>query len=234
MSKRKFRPALIPWIAVFLLTPLLAWLSHWQYERYVARSADEALIAVEPVSYQQWESIDLSQPASKFLWAEISGRYDPRRQFLIDNMVENGRSGFFVITPFLTDAGATVLVNRGWIVQDPSRQRLPDITVGGARQTIVGRVGSLPVAGLELATAPAPPSWPSVRQFPDLAELSDALEQPLEPSILLLSPDASDGYVRNWRAGGIPASRHLGYAVQWLALLITLWIIALVVSFRKE
>jgi len=73
-----------------------------------------------------------------------------------------------------------------------------------------------------------------VRQFPDLAELAAALGEPVEPWVLLLSPQAEDGFLREWQPGGMPATRHLGYAVQWFALAAALAIIYVVVNVRRR
>lgn len=229
---KKFRPSLIPWLAVFALTPLLLWLSNWQYERYLIRDKAETAMTSSAGEAIAWTDIgDVAEP--RFKAATASGHYDGKRQFLIDNMVLNGRNGFFVITPFQLDNGQWLLVNRGWVAQDPGRQVLPIIDVAGEPRQISGRVGRLPVAGLELELPPPAAGWPSVRQFPDASDLARALNVEVSENILLLDPAEPAGYQRDWKAGGLPASRHLGYAVQWLALAITLWVIAIIMSFRK-
>lgn len=229
---KKFRPSLFPWLAVFALTPLLLWLANWQFERYVVRNKVEQYLAAPAAAPQPWSEVG---NAEEIRFQEVSavGSFDSERQFLIDNMVHEGRNGFFVITPFRQTAGDWILVNRGWVAQDPGRLHLPEIPVSEAERKIRGKVGRLPVAGLVLDIPEPPPGWPSVRQFPDAASLGRALGAELSENIVLLDPIEADGFVREWRAGGLPASRHLGYAVQWLALAITLWVIAITLSFRK-
>jgi cytochrome oxidase assembly protein ShyY1 len=62
-----------------------------------------------------------------------------------------------------------------------------------------------------------------------MAQLTTALGEPLSPRILLLDPAAPFGYVRAWRAPGLPPLRHFSYAVQWWSFaLLTLILWALV------
>jgi cytochrome oxidase assembly protein ShyY1 len=45
---------------------------------------------------------------------KLTGRYEPERQILLDNMMYDGRPGYHVLTPLRIGATA-VLVNRGWL-----------------------------------------------------------------------------------------------------------------------
>ena len=52
--------------------------------------------------------------------------------------------------------------------------------------------------------------------------------------LVLLDPGEPDGYVRNWSAPGFPPMRHIGYAVQWFALALTLLVIYVVTNLRRN
>ena len=52
--------------------------------------------------------------------------------------------------------------------------------------------------------------------------------------LVLLDPGEPDGYVRNWAAPGFPPMRHIGYAVQWFALALTLAVIYVVTNFAAR
>jgi surfeit locus 1 family protein len=59
-----------------------------------------------------------------------------------------------------------------------------------------------------------------------MTELSVAYGAPLEPLILLLDPNQSPGYVRDWQPPGVAPLRHFSYAIQWwsfAALTVFLW-----------
>lgn len=233
-TRRQFRPGLVPTLATLALLPVLIGLGLWQLGRYGYKTELEQAYAAtggEPVA----AAAVSADERDRFRPVTARGRYDGERQFLIDNMVNQGRNGFFVITPFRLDDGGLLLVNRGWIAQDARRQPVDDIAVDDGARRIEGRVGRLPVAGLDLGDGEARvQDWPSVRQFPDTRELAGALGEPVAPWVLLLAPQAEDGFVREWQPGGLPASRHLGYAVQWFALAAALAIIYVVVNLRRR
>lgn len=233
-NRRRFRPAVLPTLLTLALMPVLIGLGYWQLGRADYKRELEAAYAggnAEPVPALRI----LDAEADRFRPVAASGSYDGERQFLIDNMVRQGRNGFFVITPFRLDNGALLLVNRGWIPQDARRQPLAELEIGDGIRRITGRVGRLPVAGIDLGAAPdgEAAAWPSVRQFPDMTELADALGETTLPWVLLLAPEAGDGYERDWSPGGMPATRHVGYAVQWFALAAALTVIYVVTNLKR-
>ncbi|MBT8423056.1 MAG: SURF1 family protein, partial [Gammaproteobacteria bacterium] len=71
---------------------------------------------------------DEAAQALRFRQVRLTGRYQPDRQILLDNMTAAGRSGYQVLTPFVTGQG-TVLINRGWVPADPDRAVLPAVPV---------------------------------------------------------------------------------------------------------
>ena len=169
---------------------------------------------------------------------EAHGRYDDSRQILIDSMVDPaGRVGYYVVTPFILDAGGLVLVNRGFVPQGRSRKILPAIPVDAGERKIVGRVDHMPVAGLQLGerTALKPP-FPVVASFPSHAEIAALLnESHFSPAgeLVLLDKDQPDGYERFWSPPGFPPERHIGYAVQWFGLAAALLVIYVVTNSKK-
>ena len=69
--------------------------------------------------------------------------------------------------------------------------------------------------------------------FPTLADLARASGLALYPQLVLLDPAERDGYLRDWRPGGLPPERHVGYALQWYALAATLLAGYVAVSLHK-
>jgi surfeit locus 1 family protein len=173
----------------------------------------------------------------RFQRVRVRGHFDTAHQFLLDNRTYDGRAGYEVLTPLDRAAGATILVDRGWVPFTGYRDKLPDVAFAPAQEdTIVGRVDALPSEGLESGRAPpdARAPWPKVTTYPHAAELRAALGRPTESRILLLDARAPNGYVREWQPPGLPAIRHWSYAVQWWAfavLAIALW---LILGFKKR
>lgn len=166
----------------------------------------------------------------RFQRVSLAGRYDGAHQFLLDNMSYQGRPGYQVLTPLIRPDGRTVLVNRGWVPFTGVRAQLPDVQLAAPEvASVTGRSDELPAAGLALGRAPPPASgsWPKVTSFPTMAQLAQALNQPVEARVLLLDPDQPHGFVRDWQPPGMSPLRHWAYAIQWwafAALALILWV----------
>jgi len=125
-----------------------------------------------------------------------------------------------------------LLVDRGWIPAPPRRDQWPQISVTDDVRTVAGRLDELPRAGIALAESDGS-GWPRRLSYPDLATVRRVYGQHVDPQILLLDGNAPDGYIRDWRPGGLPPERHFGYAVQWYGLAFALFVIYLVVNTRR-
>jgi surfeit locus 1 family protein len=231
VGRRTFAPSLAATLAVLLGLALLLWLGAWQLQRAGQSRAQLAAYASDPAAPLALPPATDGAALPRYARVRLSGHYLPQRQFLLDNMTHAGSAGYRVLTPFLTDRGETVLVDRGWLAAGANRAELPPIGVGDDPRELTGRLDALPRPGIEpgAGAAAGGEHWPRVVGFPTLAELSAALNRSLYPQIVLLDAAARDGYLRDWRPGGMPPERHVGYAVQWFALAATLlagWVIA--------
>lgn len=107
-------------VTVLILATVFVGLGVWQLDRLDQRKAEnrmgESRLAEEPVALDELldEAGDTLESA-RYRAVELDGRYDPEHEVLIRSQVELGQAGFHVITPFLTDSGDDVLVNRGWV-----------------------------------------------------------------------------------------------------------------------
>ena len=210
-------------------------LGRWQWQRGEAKQAVWD-------TYERNEAIPAARAPANFDTAErfkplsLSGRFEPDQQFLLDNRSHAGKPGYEVLTPFVLDDGRRILVNRGWIPFDGYRDRLPDLSLEGSKSaTIVGRLDELPTSGLASGRAPpqAGGTWPKVTSFPTQPELEAALGYKLARPILLLDPQAPDGYVREWSAPGMAPDRHFSYAIQWWGFAAVLLVLYFGLNFRK-
>ena len=178
---------------------------------------------------------DLDATAQRYRWISVNGRYDPDRQVLLDNILQNGEVGYAVLTPLRT-ADGTVMVNRGWVPADADRGRLPVITVDDRQRNISGRLDRLPRPGLRLAppAIDAADPWPRRLLFPTAADLAAQIGYPVHDYQLLLDPAAADGYLRDWRPQVMGPDTHFGYAVQWFGFAVAMALIYLIVNTRKQ
>jgi surfeit locus 1 family protein len=207
----------------------------WQLRRAAEKDALAARFAAGGA-----EGSDAALPGQKlgererYASRRVDGRYLSGRQVFLDNLTAGGRPGYQVLTPFMT-ANGPILVNRGWVPAAGDRRVLPDITVSSQLRSVRGRLDQLPRPGLRIPSPPQDPaaSWPRRLLFPTAAELARQTGLPMPDWQLLLDPAEPDGYVRDWRPGGMSADRHRGYAVQWFGLALTVIVVYLVLAFRR-
>ncbi len=216
-------------IALYLfLIVLLLSLGFWQLDRAEQKkaflikqqlSAEKALLKL---------AVDADLKTIRYRKTQLTGHYEPTKQYLIDNQIVNGRVGYFVLTPFkIAGMNKAVLVNRGWVVLNKDRRVLPDVSVDSTNKTITGRVNHFPVVGIRLAGSEIPTEgWPSVVQVVDSQVLAKKLGYSLFPFQIELDKAMTDGYIRDWKKNTImPAEKHIAYAVQWFGLALTLTVL---------
>lgn len=218
-----------PLAGVLLIAGFLS-LASWQLDRAAEKEAAAALFDEEapPATFDPGGEYRHYQPVS------ASGRYVADRQFLIDNIVRNSQLGFYVITPLeMAGSAPLLLVNRGWLPR-PANGATPEIAVATGQRQVTGRIGRLPRVALRPDAAIEPgQEWPRVAVYPTLDDIAASLRRPLAGAVLLLAPDADDGYLREWRPQQRGPMMHYGYAFQWSALAVTVFVI-LVWQLRKR
>jgi surfeit locus 1 family protein len=170
--------------------------------------------------------------------AELHGSFDSSHQVLLDNMpsATTGQPGYRVLTPFNTGR-EWVLVDRGWIPLGRTRNDWPSLAVDESARTVRGRVDDLPQPGIRLGQQAVDPnaSWPRVLNFPTYGTLRTMLPAPLAQRILLLDPQAADGFERVWQISlRVSPERHIAYAVQWFAFAAAAIVIYLVLVLKKR
>lgn len=230
--KIEFKPRLLPAIATLVMLPVFLSLGMWQWHRADYKRALQKVYAEQsdtrPLSLTQ----ALADPLGhRYFPLSIAGHYLGDRQFLVDNQFYQHQLGYYVLTPFLTDDGKTLLVNRGWVARGAANK----IAVSVGHQRLVGRVGTAPSKTFLLGENVYPGStWPKKIQAIKLRDLSATLNTPLEPVILLLSPLAENGFTRDWQPQGLSPEKHMGYAVQWFAFATLLMVLFVVLNLKKR
>lgn len=120
-----------PTLAYLCLLPILIALGIWQ----LGRSEEKRLfLEKQEQKLASSEILQLSSAteddavALRYKKVQATGHYDQAHQFLIDNQINEGKAGYFVLTPFILQGGAkAVLVNRGWVPLNQKRSVLPDL-----------------------------------------------------------------------------------------------------------
>jgi len=237
-ASRIFRP---PWwatVGLLLACGVFGTAGLWQLERAEEKNAlyrdfqtsELVQVLTEPIA-------DEALPDSWYRPLRLAGRYDATHQFLLDMMVHDGQVGYHVLTPLRRD-GVAVLVNRGWVAAGADRSVLPSIDLPAVEvgdREVSGLIMPLPSAGirLEAEAADATASWPRRLTFPSAEDLRAHLDYPIAGYQLLLDPDGTDGFARDWRPQVMTPEQHLAYSIQWFGLAIALVIIYIVVNLKK-
>jgi len=227
-SRRRFRPSLWPTLGLLLLVAATVALGNWQRQRAHDKQSlrDQYEAASHALPLRLDATLAASDPAGlRFRAVRAEGVYDAAHQLLIDNKVHAGRVGFDVVAPLKLGEGASyVLVDRGWVVQGPSRAVLPQMAPPGGVVVVDGRINLPPARYLELgADSNAGP----VRENLDITRIAASSGLPLLPFIVEQTRDTGDGLVRDWPAPDFGIEQHKSYMVQWYALAglgVVLWL----------
>ncbi|MBT2768407.1 SURF1 family protein [Stenotrophomonas sp. ISL-67] len=228
---------LIGWAAAVVVIIGFCQLGRWQLQRMHEKQAllDQQL----PARAQTLGLADAQAAPPQLRWVEDHGSFLPGT-LLLDNQTREGRAGIKVYQPFRSDGGAVVLVDLGWLPM-PADRTLPTITPRDGAARIAGLLAPPPATGialgLALAPAPQPGVWLANRMPP--GEVAATLSLPprsLRSAVLRLDPALPGGYARDLDLlpNTMPPSRHLGYAVQWFALALTVLIVALILEWRSR
>jgi surfeit locus 1 family protein len=230
----EFRLALWPTLVTVVFLVLLTSLGFWQLDR-----AEQKRVLLEQYNVDSSETVirvdkNLNSVAGlEYQLAEARGQYDNQRQFLLDNRIYQGSAGYQVITPFMIAQDTAVLVNRGWVHLGVSRERLPDVHVQATERIIKGKLKPVNEKVFMLGQEEARLGWPYRVQHVNIKAFSEELGYTVLPFVMLLNPDESEGYVRDWRPLKFGPERNVGYAVQWFSLAAALLLIYLFVNTRK-
>ncbi len=208
---------------------LFVTLGNWQLGRGDVKSEIENAIDNQQETFNPI-SLPLKDIESwRYKKIKLTGRYQVEKQFLLDNQVRDGASGYSVLTPlYVEEFNTWVLVDRGWIAQGVTRNELPMVEFESDLVTISGSVyvpydETYSLGGIADGEDS---NWPRRIQFVDYAQLATRLGITLQPFTLRLNAQESNGYRRDWAANNLSSKKHYGYAFQWYAMafaVIVLW-----------
>jgi surfeit locus 1 family protein len=219
-------------VAIF---SLFVTLGTWQLTRGDVKSEIE-----QAINNQDVELSSISLPLEeienwRYKKIKLTGKYQAEKQFLLDNQVRNGLTGYNVLTPLYVEAFKTwVLVDRGWVAQGTTRDALPKVGFESNQVTITGRVyvpydETYSLGGIADGEDVL---WPRRIQFVDYPQLATRLGVMLQPFTLRLDEKEPHGYRRDWAENSLSSEKHYGYAFQWYAMAIALVVLWWLYSIR--
>jgi surfeit locus 1 family protein len=219
-DSKKPLPSWLPLIVGTVLVILFAGLGAWQISRGLGKQAERAAFS-DATGFASWQDGTQVRPYEQI---RVTGNYDNAHQILLENIILNGRYGYFVITPLLGEPGEpALLVNRGWIEKADETIGTALLEVPTTRITVRGRVGWLPRAGYKMGAAfDSAADWPKMAVYPDSGEVEAALGIPVQTFVLLMDAEEPHGFLREWVPTGFGPGKHFGYALQWFAMAVVL------------
>lgn len=208
-------------LLVAVLLPVLVSLGIWQLSRY------EDKLELERVyeHRRQLPPMQLSEIASYedplYLPLIVSGRFDSERYFLLDNQIYQGKPGYELLMPFITDGGKWLLIDRGWLPL-VDRNTFPEVSTPEGQQTLVGNIYRSFGQSFLLTEDHWQNDWPKRIQSMDFQRMQAALEQQI-PEITLVLNEHQPA-VEQFRpiTLNMKSQKHLGYAIQWFAMALVL------------
>ncbi len=219
------------WLSLLALVLALAvacvMLGSWQWHRREERLARNALVVENydspAVPLDSVLDDGTLRPESTWTPVTLSGEYVEAATVLVRNRPLEGQPGYEVLVPLVTDAGPTVLVDRGWVPTGRTGQD-PDV------------VPAPPAGHVEAVVRVRPAEPMSDRDAPQGQTLSIS-PRALAPTVDAASAGAVDAATVVPGAYGVVASEspepaqsltraprpsldegpHLSYAMQWVA-----------------
>ena len=226
------------WIGLAVVALLIASLclvaARWQWHRRAGRLAHNALVtshqAADPVSPDQVLATgEPLAPADEYTMIGASGTWDPAHQVLARNHL--GRAGYDVLTPFVTDSGSALLVDRGWIpLSQAGAGAAPDVPVPTAGEvSVVVRMRQTETAGANDRPPPGQvyaidvPLIASDLPYPVYGGYGELVSQDPALGSTPQLPDSPD----------LGTGPHLIYAVQWVCFAL-IALVGYVLLVRRE
>jgi surfeit locus 1 family protein len=218
-----------------ILLPMMISLGFWQLQRAEEKSAlAQAFELKQRRPPAPLDTITAKTPGElAYLPVALSGHYRQEQYLLLDNRMHQGRFGNEVLAVFELDSGDLVLVNRGWVAADPSRQVMPEVpgvTRVRVPVTITGHVYVSPGEPYLLADEAIQAGWPKRIQAVQMNKIEPLFDRVLFPYPVRIDPDQAGALVVDWQVINVSPAKHHGYAVQWFTMAAALALIYLLRS----
>ncbi len=241
MNKVQFQ--LIPNVFFIIALAILVALGTWQVKRFnwktslietINSAIDQPPQPLPPMD--TWKQLDLDQ--LNYRAVKATGRFNYKDEVHLFTHVPAGKAtysgvGYWVIVPFLLEDGGTVLVNRGFVPEKFKQQRTRLKSQVEGRQTITGFIKT--DQGANYFT-PETDYKNNIWYTRNIKAISDHLElENAAPFLIARSGDVNKDSLPQPREINVNLeNRHLGYALTWYGLALTLIGVFVVFSFKSR
>jgi len=231
MKSEKFKPGKSITIFFIFFASVFFALGLWQIER----GQTKANIILEFENNLKKDASVFSEDSKKWDKVFINGTWDNSRQMLVDNVINRGVAGYKVLTPFkISNSDTFILVDRGWIPREASRQTLPNIDINNIKEKVFGTLEN-PELGFVLSDILVSGDWPKVSQTKNLNVISKEYNDPLAQFILVADPVLKNSleYLKIIPTNMMP-SKHYGYSAQWFTMFLVLCFMYIWLGYKKN
>jgi cytochrome oxidase assembly protein ShyY1 len=217
-------------LLVCAVLPLTISAIFWQLDRAaqkreILRQLDEGL-ASPPVLLETLPDSDRVQNYTQVI---VEGHWT-EQVFLLDNRTRYGRVGYEVVGVLERETGAPVLVNRGWVAAGNDRSVLPEIDIPPGSHRVEGYLYRSAQTPIVFAEQQWTGEWPERIQVIDFDLLTDRLEREPYPFVVRISAESPLAYQADWVIEREGPGMHIGYAMQWMLISLTIVIMCLFVN----
>ena len=219
MKRKKFKPGVRITIFFIIFAVLFFSLGIWQIERGQAKTQ----IMSEFENKLTKDPFYLNAESKKWDRVLVNGKWENKKQLLIDNVIHQGIAGYKVLTPLrINETNKLILVDRGWIKQNKFRDQLPDIQIPEDFASVIGTLEQ-PELGLVLSDELISNNWPKISQTKNVEVISKAYTEEIFPMILLADPLLKNSleYIKITPTNMTPI-KHYGYSSQWFLMFLVL------------
>ncbi len=231
-----FNPGVISTLVTAMLLYTMMSLGFWQLDRAEFKDTlQQKITERKNLSVSTFSELPPSAIDRRYLPVKLTGKFDLQHSFLLDNKTFKGRVGYHVFTPVKTEGSKAVLVSRGFIEMGKTREHLPDLKTPTGNLDIPGILDKPPSRALVLAeNVNQTDSWPAVLQYVDLDEISAVLGYDLYDMVLWLNEGEIGSLEYDLPVLNLNAAKNNGYAFQWFAMSLVLFIIFIVVNTKRR
>jgi surfeit locus 1 family protein len=205
------RRLLLPVLVALPVLALLVFLGSWQVQRLHWKTAMLAEIAAAEAA----PAIPLTPEPRPWSKVSATGRLDHGREALLGLEVRGAVLGSHLLVPLLREGAPPLLVDRGWV---PLESRAPVARPEGP-VTLEGYVRPAETPGFFAATNDT-----AGRRFYSFvpSEIAAALGLPQVAPFGLVALGPAEGLPDPARTLPRPTNSHLGYAITWYGLALSL------------
>ncbi|MGB8855172.1 MAG: SURF1 family protein [Burkholderiales bacterium] len=222
IGRFQFSPSLLPTLAAIAAIALTASLGRWQLNRAAEKQAlqtEYEVKAKQPA--EDYGNKNNSIESIRYKNIVVRGEFDRQAEIFLDNKFHLDKPGYHVITPLRMADNRYILVNRGWVARETDYRNSPTVKIPQGSVTIEGV--AVPPSGkfLELSTQTVEGK---VWQNLVLSRYIEQTKLSVEPLVIQQQNDTGDGLQRVVERPDVGIAKHQGYAFQWFALSIGIFI----------